>query len=70
MFKHMIRWIVPVVVLLLIVTVLVLSPAFSTFAAGGKYTKPSHTISADGSTPTPTPTPDGGGMTPNIFWHH
>ena len=68
MFKQMIRWIVPVVALLLIATALLLAPAITSIHAASSHT---HTTTTTAKTTTPTSTPSTGGvMTPSFLYGH
>ncbi|GCE17712.1 hypothetical protein [Dictyobacter kobayashii] len=57
--KQYLRWIVPVLVLLIMVTVLVIGPALMSHAAGVKSTTPT-------ATPTAAPSKK---AAPNYFWY-
>jgi hypothetical protein len=57
--KLSIRWILPVVAMLLLMTALALAPLVSN--AAGKTTTP--------TTPTPVVTPTPGGMHTDVLWH-
>jgi FlaG/FlaF family flagellin (archaellin) len=66
MLKHMVRWIVILATLLIIATVLVLSPALYSHASG---VHSSHKTTQT-TTATPTPTTTSSGMSPNVSWTH
>ena len=57
-----IRWLLPILILLIMATVLVLTPAFMTHAAGKTDTT---TPSATPAISTPAPSHN---VTPNIYW--
>ncbi|EFH86767.1 hypothetical protein [Ktedonobacter racemifer] len=59
MFRNMLRWIIPLVVLLIVITVVAIGSFAYTHAAG--VTPPRHQAT-DQTTPTPSAQPD-------IYWH-
>lgn len=60
MFKNLLRWIVPLVVLLVVITAIAIGSITYTHAAGidSKHT------TVEQTTPTPTPAE----MHPNVYW--
>lgn len=59
MFRNMLRWIIPLVVLLIVITVVAIGSVAYTHAAG---ITPPHTQSTNQTTPTPS-------AQPSIFWN-
>ena len=62
------RWILPVLVLLLMATALVIVPAVMSHAAGTQTSTTPPTIQQ--ATPTPTHTNPSGVASPNVYWHN
>ncbi|GHO52476.1 hypothetical protein [Ktedonobacter robiniae] len=59
MFRNMLRWIIPLVVLLVVITVVAIGSITYTHAAG---ITPTRSQSTDQTTPTPS-------VQPNVYWH-
>ncbi|GHO66046.1 hypothetical protein KSC_049380 [Ktedonobacter sp. SOSP1-52] len=57
MFRNMLRWIIPLVVLLIVITVVAIGSITHTYAAG---TTPTRSQTTDQATPT---------MQQNTYWH-